>query len=307
MIFNLNGSFLYYNDADYYYNNIVSLYYDNIVSLIKNILINNNDIKVNISLSNNYNFNNSNKTLHININYEHTLVKNGGRSVPHDTPFGEVHYNNNEKYLVRIDNYDNLNKSDIIIDYSNPNIHNVKTCSRYDSFTKKHIYISSSVYEPYFIKENRNIITLTTFINTNEERRRTLLDKIVNEKLEHININNCFEKDSLQNILKNTKIIINIHQTLHHHTFEELRVLPALECGVIVISEKSPLTELIPYKDLIIWENYEDIIEKTKEVINNYDFFHKKIFSSENINLLVSLKKANYHVLENTILQKLAF
>jgi len=77
--------------------------------------------------------------------------------------------------------------------------------------------------------------------------------------------------------------------------------LPALECGVIVISEKSPLNELIPYNDLIIWANYEDIIQITKEVINNYDFFHDKIFSIKNINKIYNLQKTNYDVLKNSI------
>ena len=144
MLFNANGSFLYYK-----YNYCpVDDYYQNIVKLIQQILKNNPELNINILLCDNYNFNNSNKTLNININYEHTLVKSGGRDIPNGTPFGDVTVgipfgdpgSSNEKYLVRIDNYDILNNSDIIIDYSNPNIHNVKTCSNYNSFSKKHIY-----------------------------------------------------------------------------------------------------------------------------------------------------------------------
>lgn len=299
MIFSANNSFLYYQDNL----GIVNDYYQNIVKIIKNILQNNEQLKVNIILCGNYNFNNNNKTLLININYEHTLVKRGGRGIQNDTPFGNVTYDNNEKYLVRIDNYDILNSSDIIIDYSNPNIYNVKSCIKYNDFSKKHIYICSSIYKPYFIKENRNIVTLTTFINTNEPRREELLKNIENEKIEHININNCFQENDLQHILKKSKILINIHQTPHHHTVEELRVLPALECGVIVISEKSPLIETIPYGDLIIWSSYDDIIENTKEIINNYHFFHNKIFSIENIDRLCNLKKTNYNVLQNAIIE----
>ena len=300
MLYKANNSFLYYIDNL----GIINDYYQNIVKLIKNILQNNIELNINIILCGNYNFNNSNKTLIININYEHTLVKRGGRSIPDGTPFGNINDDNNEKYLVRIDNYDILNNSDIIIDYSNPNIYNVKTCPIYDSFSKKHIYISSSIYKPYFIKENRNIITLTTFINIHEPRRVELLTNIKNEKINHININNCFQENQLQYILKNTKILINIHQTPHHHTLEELRVLPALECGVIVISEKSPLFEMIPYRNLIIWTTYEDIIEKTKEVINNYDFFHNKIFSLENMETLSNLQIINYDVLQNSIIER---
>lgn len=116
-----------------------------------------------------------------------------------------------------------------------------------------------------------------------------------------MNINNCFDKNKLQNIYKNTKIIINIHQTPHHNSFEELRALPALECGVIVISENSPLNELIPYNNLIIWTNYDNIIDKVKEVINNYDYYHDKIFSTENIKILNNLSNKNYDVLFDSI------
>jgi len=302
MLYSVNNSFLYYKDNF----GIINDYYQNIVNLIKNILENNPNLEINILLCDNYNFDNNNKTLKININYEHTLVKKGGRSVKDNTPFGNVNVINDSsnKYLVRIDNYDILNISDIIIDYSNANIYNVKSCPIYNSFSKKHIYISSSIYNPYFIKENRNITTLTTFINTNEDRRKKLLKNIHNQKIQHTNINNCFQENELQHILKKTKIIINIHQTPHHHTLEELRVLPALECGVIVISEQSPLLENIPFSDLIIWTNYDNIVQKTKEVINNYDFFYNKIFSVENIEKLCNLKKLNYDILKNTILEK---
>ena len=307
MLYYVNNSNIFYLEDD---PGMLSVYYQNIVELIKQTLMNNPWLNINIVVwdvnmeKDYYNFNNNNKTILVNINYEHTLVKKGGRGTSTNTPIGDVDDDNNDKYLVSINNYNILNISDIIIDYSNPNIHNIKTCPKYDkSFSDKYIYISASFYEPYFIKENRNITTLTTFINTDEPRRRELLNKISNEKLEHININNCFEKNKLQNILKNTKILINIHQTPHHHTFEELRVLPALECGVIVISEKSPLNELIPYNDLIIWANYEDIVEKTKEVINNYELYHSRIYSSKNIEMFRNLPRINYDVLENAILR----
>jgi hypothetical protein len=301
MIFNANNSVLYYKENLH----IVNDYYQNIVNLIKKILYNNPDLNINIILSDdcNYKFNNMNKIILININYEHTLVKLGGRGVPYDTPVGNISYNYNETYFVRICDYDILNISDIIIDYSNPNIYNVKTCPQYNSFSKKHIYISSSIYQPFFSKENRDITTLSTFININEPRRKILLENINNVNIKHKNVDNCFGENEIEILLKNTKIIINIHQTPHHDTFEELRVLPALECGVIVIAENSPLFETIPYHDLIIWTSYEDIIDKIKEVIINYDFYHDEIFSIKNINRLINLKKINYDVLQNTILE----
>ena len=78
-----------------------------------------------------------------------------------------------------------------------------------------------------------------------------------------------------------TKIILNIHQTDHHHTFEELRVLPALLSGVIVICEESPLKEHIPYKDYVVWCNYDEIINVTKDVLSNYEKYYELLFSSK--------------------------
>lgn len=296
MIFNANDSYLFYED-NY---GIINDYYQNIVELLKQIIINNPDISINITLcENNHIFNNNNKTIRIYINWEHTLVKYGGRSV-NSVVFGKILTDDNENYLVRIDNYDNLMASDIIIDYSMPNIHNVFTCDLFKEFSKKHIYLYSSVYNSYFSPSNRDITALTTFININEPRRKILLERIMEKNIEHINVNDCFQKDALEKLYKNTKILINIHQTDHHHTFEELRVLPALQCGVIVISETSPLSNLIPFNDCIIWSSYENILDKVIEVINNYDYFYETVFLNKKINFN-EYNNINYNALSDKI------
>jgi len=123
-----------------------------------------------------YDFNNNNKTIKININYEHTLVKKGGRSVVNNTPTGVIQYNKDDNYLVRIDNLNDYINSDIIIDYSNPNIYNVKSSGYYDDFSHKHIYISPSIYQTTYINiENRKISSLTTFITPTEKKNETKL------------------------------------------------------------------------------------------------------------------------------------
>jgi len=301
MIFKYNQIYFYYNDTD-----PDNSYYNMIVEHIKNFIYDNPTININITLcNNNYNFMNTNKTIKININYKHTLVKKEGISTLLDTPYGEVEVDDNNKYLVKIDRYDELNDSDIVIDYSIPNIINVNTCNLYNNFSKKYIYISSSIYDTYFIKDNRNIPILTTFIGLSYSRYNNLLSNISNLKLPHINVNNCFNKDNLQILYKNTKIMINIHQTEDQHTFEELRVLPALECGIITICENSPLSESVPYHDYIIWSSYDNIIQKTIEVLNNYDYYHDLIFVKEKIYKFYEFHNINYLKLSNTIKQNL--
>jgi hypothetical protein len=69
---------------------------------------------------------------------------------------------------------------------------------------------------------------------------------------------------------------MNTHQIDEHLTVEELRILPALMNGVIIVSEKGPFYENIPYQKHIIWSDYDNIIDETKKTIENYDIIRKK-------------------------------
>jgi hypothetical protein len=299
MLVKIQNSYIY-TEFDIYY---VNSYIQYIIELLKTIIIKNN-LQINILLGNaHFCFNNNNRIIKINVNWEHTLVKTGGRDSMHNCLKGNVLTTSGEQYLVRIERYDELNNSDIIIDYSIPNIYNIYSSKKYDNFYPKMIYISPVLFD-YNLKnyeyKQRQINVLTTFINTNEPRRKLLLNNIANSKIDHININNCFDDDELKKTYLNTKILINIHQTDHHHTFEELRCLPAILSGVIVISEEVPLKNLIPYNSLIVWSSYENIIETVNKVINNYDDYYNKLFKSKNI--LPYLHENNIKKLESKII-----
>ena len=300
MLLSINNSFIYTNFDCYYVNDYV--YY--IIEVIKEVIIE-NDVQINIILGNtDYNFDNNYKVIKININFEHTLVKPGGRDINPSCLIGKIPTNDNNFYLVRISGYNELNSADIVVDYSIPNIYNIYSCNdnTYTNFYKKMVYISPALYnfeQKNYGYNSRSNNILTTFINTEEPRRRILLDRITSANLGHINVNNCFDKTQLQQLYLNTKIIINIHQTNEHHTFEELRALPALLSGVIVISESSPLNNLIPYNELIIWSSYDDIIETCIKVMNNYEQYYSIIFNNKNKELLSSLHQNNIKKMTN--------
>ena len=232
---------------------------------------------------------------------EHNLVLKEGRSI--DTSnliFGNINsIYNNDNYLVRIVNLENYDKYDFIIEYSLLNIENIKLSNKFSNeFLNKILYLPPFVYNIDFnFNKNRNINLLTTYIDVNQERRKILFNNLQNNNIDYKNINYIFEKNQLCELYDNTKIIINIHQTPHHHTLEEFRILPALSRGVIIISEIVPLKEIIPYHEYIIWTTYENIIEKINETLQNYDFYHNKFFG-ENSNLNNILNDLNNKSLE---------
>jgi hypothetical protein len=284
MLLSINDS-LIYTELDCYF---IDLYVKYIIDILKYV-INKNNLKINIILGfckDTYNFNNNNKIIKIDLNWEHTLVKKGGRDSANFME-SEVMSNSNEKYLIRIERYEQIELADIIIDYSIPNMYNINTKKFYERFFSKMIYISPMLLKydiNRYTKNNRNLNILTTFLNVNmsDPRRNKLMDKLNNSFSNYKNINNCFKMEELKDLYGNTKVLINIHQTEHHQTFEEMRILPALLSGVIVISEISPLNNLIPYNDYIIWSSYDNIVETAKKIITNYDYYFNKIYRSTN-------------------------
>jgi hypothetical protein len=262
-------------------------YYLYIAKLIENNCKNNNH---NIILGNyNYDFENG-TTLKIDIQCEHTLVKKGGRGTKSAIE-GKVPYNN-DKYLVRIDKLDYLESLDFIIEYSLPNIENIKLSGVYDNYLKKIIYISPLIYEINNLTiENRTKI-ITLILNQNEVRRHQLIKTLL-PITNYENINDCFSKECLEKVYKETKILVNIRQTEHHDTFEELRVLPALLNGVIIISEDVPLREKIPYNEFIIWCKYDEIFNIIKEIENNYEYYWNSIFNDQFYNVINEMKLNN--------------
>lgn len=167
-------------------------------------------------------------------------------------------------------------------------------------FLDKIIPIHPLIYENINF-DNEGCKDITTIFTLTEARRFN-----INEKLKTIsnynNIGNIYNKNELLNIYKKSKILVNVHQTDHHHTLEELRILPALMNGVIIVSEVSAFTEYIPYNDFIIWSNYNDLEDTVKDVNNNYNHYYNKIFKNSNLqSILEKMIVYNHEVFQKFI------
>jgi hypothetical protein len=299
----INNSYIYYDNNMWIAIKDYTFY---IIKLLENYLQNNSDLFVNIFINiesnQNINVNNENKIIKIGINYEQTIVSDEiiANSIE---PLGKIDFNN-KKYTVRIENLHKLQENDIVFEYSKPNMKNIEVSGYYEDYFNKLTHIFPSVYKSVTTNTlTKNIDSLTLFSDEIPSQRRQLfLNNInnINSTTNHINRFDCFNEE-LEELLMNTKILVNIHQSEYENTFEEIRVLPALMKKVIVISEVSPLTEMIIYNPMIIWCNYDDLIEKINEVLENYDEYYNKIFTPENINLLNRLDGINNINLMQTI------
>jgi len=288
MLINIyNSSILYNEEHDIH----VREYYLYCVCLLKRNISNES---YNFIFGNyNADFNNSNTPFRIDIQYEHTLVKPGGRGAD-GYPIGNIRLNDNSNYLVRIQSFNYLSTLDMIMEYSLPNIENIKLSGLFDFYLRKVIHIFPIIYDSIdFSKKERSINCITMFSNIYEPRRKLLLDNIERVGLDSVNITNRFTKKDLKELYDNTKVMINIRQTDHHDTFEELRVLPALVNGVIIVSEDVPLRDKIPYSDFIIWCKYDEVLDKVDDVIKNYDKYWNSIFSDGRLETIINMMSEN--------------
>lgn len=268
-------------------------YYIYCIGLIKNFLfISHKQYNIIFGCGDVYDY----KHIRMDIQLEHTLVKHGGRSVD-NVIYGNAKHDDGN-YLVRIDRYNYLNSLDFVIEYSLSNYYNILQSEKFNDFIKKVIYIPPLIYDINFNKELKNdIISMYSLINNN--RRCFIHNELCSLNINYRNINNVFCKNDILNLFRKTKILVNVHQTDHHHTFEELRILPALLNGVIIVSEKSALTEYIPYNEYIIWCDFDEIKNKVEEVNNNYDYYYNKIFINGKLKtILEEMQIYNLHAFD---------
>lgn len=221
----------------------------------------------------------------VDFQIEHTLVKHGGRGAEH-APEGVVPIPGSpgQHYLVRVQDLERLDKADAVIDYSRPNLINLQSSGLYPALTGKLHYVAPLVYPLDACMSGagqRDLEIITLFGNPDEPRRKALLETLKRWNPVFQNIRGRF--DDVRDIYRRTRILVNIRQTDHHDTLEELRVLPALLSGVVVVSEEVPLRNEVPYRDFILWAPLQDLPALVREVHDNYQQHHDRIFSGDEL------------------------
>lgn len=233
-------------------------------------------------------FANTLPTLTVDIQYEHTLVAPGGRDSAGAYAGTVPLLRGSGCYLVRIERLQYLRTRDIVIEYSRPNIENVSNAELNIDYVDKNIYIAPTIYSALNIERNRHIGAVSLFADLGQARRRIFLDKSKTAGLDLRNLHGIYDATQLQSLYLDTRVLVNVHQTEHHHTFEELRVLPALLCGVVVVSEIVPLRETIPYADFIVWSEYDALVETAREVLEKYETYRDRFFGDGRFEALVN-------------------
>ena len=162
-----------------------------------------------------------------------------------------------------------LNKNIKIIDYSEENI-----------LFHKVIYNKTFLLPPYYNTYKNNINKSIDIISfSNNEYRKNILNSI-DPKFKIKYLDNIFGEERDEFFI-NSKIYINLHCSEQHKTMELIRIINLLKKKVIVISQSSIFIDSLYIKDSIItFANIEQLNYLLNDIINNYDLYYKKIFTS---------------------------
>lgn len=211
------------------------------------------------------------------VNLEHTLVLPGGRdssgAVSGQVP--SIH-DESEKYLVRLPQHSAVfQMANAIVDYSKPNISNVLLSSLSAVYQEKVVYIAPLLRtRSYMNRSNRDVSTVYTIMGATKDRdsdrRMQILDQITGRcGIAFQNITDLSSSADMR--LESMGILLNLHQTDHHHTLEELRILPALLSGVLVVSEPSPLVERVPYGKFVKFAELDRMPDVLLGLVENFE------------------------------------
>lgn len=220
-------------------------------------------------------------TIRIDLQIEHTLVKPGGRGAENAFLGNLPIPNSEQKYLVRIAHYEDLKQLNIVFDYSRINLHNIRSNQSLQAFTRKVFCVSPALYPICISADGREGI-ITLFGNPEDSRRKLFLEDLNRHQIPYKNIRGIYF--GIDSVYRGVKIVINIRQTEYHDTLEELRVLPALRSGAIVICETAPHAVKTWYSKFIIWGSIDQLPKLIADTKRNYSQIHSEIFgiSGEN-------------------------
>jgi len=178
-----------------------------------------------------------------------------------------------------------LNRNYPIIDYSLENIKLIKDIFKIDKiFYLPYGYNKNEIYD--FEK-----IYSVCMVSKPDVKYREKIFLELSSKFNATRINGMFDRPR-DNILFRHKILVNVHFDSNYNVHETMRCDRCVYNKVIVISERSIYENIYSLSKFMIFVDYHDLVSETEKVLNNYEYYFKKLFVDQDFdNFLIEHEK----------------
>ena len=158
-----------------------------------------------------------------------------------------------------------------IIDYSYANL------KYYSNLKNKILYLPYQINYDEIIQTSK-IKDICLIGDVIPENRQNIID-LLKEKNINVDIITGFGEKRDEDLFK-YKIILNISFLKDFTIFESIRCDRCIFNKMIVISDTKESIEKYHLKDYVIFGEYENIPDVVVNVLNNYDYYHNKLFKN---------------------------
>lgn len=171
-------------------------------------------------------------------------------------------------------------RADRIVDYSRANILNVIGSPVRELYDGKALYVAPLLGSAANSRKLRDNPRICSMFGSPHLGRRAHLIKTM--KQHGLTVENIQDFEDYERAFSNAGILINASQKTYLQTPEELRILPALLSGVIVVSESNKYIEGLDYGSFIVQSQIDKMPETVSRIRETYCNVWQAIFQQPN-------------------------
>jgi hypothetical protein len=137
------------------------------------------------------------------------------------------------------------------------------------------------------INENNKTYDVV-FVGNISSRRRYVCDELLKNGIKVLILDRKYGNNRDMEI-SNAKILLNIHFDETYNIYEHIRCDRWIFSGMMVVSEKSINNETLDINDLVIFEKYDNLLNKVTDVVKNYDKYYSE-FMEKHTNVVNKIR-----------------
>ena len=174
---------------------------------------------------------------------------------------------------------ESFEKSSAVVDYSALNIGRLRELPELTSHSAKFCTIAPLLGNYSTNREPRNNVSVATMYGSPERGRRGRIASMLSDA--GIKVRNIHNFEDYEIAFRDVAILLNFRQVEHFSTPEELRILPALLQGVVVIAEDTPFARQSLCADFLVFAEVSKLTSVIMDLQCNYSGYWTEIFGGD--------------------------